>query len=99
MLALLVGCGLRRGELLALQVESIQLREEHWIIADPLGKAGHIRTLPVPAWVKAAIDEWKEASGINQGALWLNGLTPRRFGGPGYWARSPSQENAVNRFG
>ena len=87
MLAMLLGCGLRRGELLALQVESIQLREEHWVIADLLGKAGHIRTVPVPAWVKAAVDEWKEASGINQGALfrsinktghvWGNGMTPK----------------------
>ena len=87
MLAMLVGCGLRRGELLALQVESIQLREEYWVIADLLGKAGHIRTVPVPAWVKVAIDEWKEASGINQGALfrsinksghvWGNGMTPK----------------------
>ena len=40
MLAMLVGCGLRRGELLALRVNSIQLREEHWVIADLLGKAG-----------------------------------------------------------
>jgi integrase len=87
MLAVLLGCGLRRGELLALQVESIQLREEHWVIADLLGKAGHIRTVPIPVLVKAAIDEWKEASGINQGALfrsinktghiWGNGMTPK----------------------
>jgi len=48
MLAMLTGCGLRRRELLALRVESIQLREEHWVIADLLGKAGHIRTVPVP---------------------------------------------------
>jgi integrase len=33
MLALLIGCGLRRGELLGLDCESIQLREEHWVIA------------------------------------------------------------------
>jgi integrase len=87
MLAMLVGCGLRRGELLALQVEAIQLREDHWVIADLLGKAGHIRTVPVPTWVKAAIDEWKGASGIIQGALfrsinktghlWGNGMTPK----------------------
>lgn len=51
-LALLIGCGLRRGELLALTVGSIQLREEHWVIADLHGKAGHIRTLPIPLWVK-----------------------------------------------
>jgi len=47
MLAMLVGCGLRRGELLAMQVESIQLREDHWVVADLLGKTGHIRTVPV----------------------------------------------------
>jgi len=87
MLAMLLGCGLRRGELFGLRVESIQLREEHWVIADLLGKAGHIRTVPIPAWVKSAIDEWKEASGITEGALfrsirktgrvWGNGMTAK----------------------
>jgi integrase len=57
MLAMLIGCGLRRGELLVLRIHSIQLREEHWVIADLLGKAGHIRTVPISAWVKAALDE------------------------------------------
>jgi integrase len=61
---LLIGCGLSRGELLALPVGEIQLREEHWVIADLPGKAGHVRTVPVPGWVKEAIDDWKEASGI-----------------------------------
>src|ERR671919_1923468 len=69
MLAMLIGCGLRRGELLALRVNSIQLREEHWVIADLLGKAGHIRTVPIPAWAKAVIDEWKNAADITDGAL------------------------------
>jgi integrase len=54
-LALLIGCGLRRGELLALSAASIQLREEHWVIADLHGKAGHIRTVPIPLWVKKAV--------------------------------------------
>jgi integrase len=87
MLAMLIGCGLRRGELLVLRVECVQLREDHWVIADLLGKAGHIRTVPVPSWVKNAIDEWKEASGIMEGALfraihrtgrvWGTGMTPK----------------------
>jgi integrase len=38
MLAMLIGCGLRRGELLALTLESIQQREEHWVVADLVGK-------------------------------------------------------------
>jgi len=69
MLAMLIGCGVRRGELLALRSESIQLREDHWVIADLMGKAGHVRTVPIPLWAKAAIDEWKDASGIKEGAL------------------------------
>jgi integrase len=87
MLAMLIGCGLRRGELLASRVHSIQLREEHWVIADLLGKAGQSRTVPIPAWVKAAIDEWKNAAGITDGALfrsinntgrvWGTGMTPK----------------------
>jgi integrase len=55
-LAMLIGCGVRRGELLALGAASIQLREEHWVIADLLGKAGHIREItPVPMEVSAML--------------------------------------------
>jgi integrase len=43
MVAMLIGCGLRRAELSALHLESIQQREEHWVIADLVGKAGHVR--------------------------------------------------------
>ena len=48
MVAILIGCGLRRAELLALHIESIQQREEHWVIADLVGKGGHVRTVPIP---------------------------------------------------
>jgi integrase len=57
--AMHIGCGLRHGELLALHVDAIQLREEHWVITDLLGKARHIRTVPIPRWMKQAIDAWK----------------------------------------
>ena len=63
-LAILLGCGLRRTELTALRVEDIQQREEHWVISDLTGKGGHIRTIPVPDWVKAGIDAWMTASVI-----------------------------------
>ena len=53
---MLIGCGLRRGELLSLTMKSIQLREEHWVIADLIGKGGHIRTVPIPLWVKRTVD-------------------------------------------
>jgi len=48
MVAMLIGCGLRRAELLALNLESIQQREEHWVIADLVGKGGHVRTVRFP---------------------------------------------------
>ena len=48
MLAMLIGCGLRRAEVLNLTMQSIQLRKEHWVIADLVGKGGHIRTVPIP---------------------------------------------------
>jgi integrase len=38
MAGMLIGCGLRRGELLALRFESIQQPEEHWVIADLVGE-------------------------------------------------------------
>jgi integrase len=87
MLAILIGCGLRRAELLALTVESIQQREDHWVIADLVGKGGHVRTVPIPSWVKTAVDKWTEAAGITQGVLfrainkagrvWGNGMSPK----------------------
>src|SRR5438105_1814674 len=67
MLATLIGCGLRRGELLALTLKSIQQREDHWVIADLLGKGGHVRTVPIPTWVKTAVDEWTAIAGIADG--------------------------------
>jgi hypothetical protein len=48
-------------------MEDLQLREEHWVIADLIGKGRHIRTVPVPDWVKKAIDDWTTAAGIFEG--------------------------------
>lgn len=87
MIAVLVGCGLRRAEAASLKLEDIQLREAHWVIADLNGKGGHIRTVPMPAWVKRAIDDWRISAGMTSGPLfrainkagrtWGNGFTPK----------------------
>jgi integrase len=42
-LALLVGCALRRNELAELDVETIQQREGRWVLADLEGKGRRIR--------------------------------------------------------
>jgi site-specific recombinase XerC len=68
-LALLVGCALRRNELDGLDVETIQQREGRWVLADLEGKGRRIRTVAVPIWVKQGIDVWTTAAGIDKGRL------------------------------
>jgi site-specific recombinase XerC len=57
-LALLIGYGLRRAELVGLDTKDFQIREERCVIADLVGKGKHIRTVPVPLWAKRAVDVW-----------------------------------------
>ena len=70
-LALGLGCGLHRSELAHLTVEQLQRREEHWAIVDLIGKGRHIRTVPVPNWVKSAVDAWTAAGGLQWPSLSL----------------------------
>src|SRR5213593_2807760 len=57
-LAVLIGCGLRRSEVAALMFTHIQQRDGRWCIVDLVGKHGRVRTVPMPAWTKDAIDAW-----------------------------------------
>ncbi len=72
-LAILIGCGLRRAELVALKAQDFQIREEHWVIADLIGKGKHIRSVPVPVWVKRAVDAWTTAADITAGTIFRRG--------------------------
>jgi len=60
-LAVLVGCGLRRSEMAALTFDHVAQREGRWAIVDLVGKGNRVRTVPMPSWAKAAIDEWTQA--------------------------------------
>jgi integrase len=66
-LAVLLGCGLRRSEVAALTLRHIQQRDNRWCIVDLVGKHGRVRTIPVPTWVKVAIDVWTTAAGLTDG--------------------------------
>src|SRR5437870_9265759 len=68
-IAVLLGCGLRRRELSDLSFDYLQRREDHWAIVDLIGKGGHVRTVPVPEWVKQFLDEWFTAARITSGKL------------------------------
>src|SRR6266513_3266779 len=69
LLALLLACGLRRHEAVALKFDDLQQREDHWAIVELVGKGGHVRTVPVPDWVRAELDEWLAAAAIDRGRL------------------------------
>src|SRR5258708_37081191 len=58
MLAMLSGCGFRRSELVGVEADKIPMRQGHWAGVDLLGKGGHIRTGPIPEWVKGAVEPW-----------------------------------------
>jgi site-specific recombinase XerD len=69
MIAILLGCGLRRAELAALRKEDIQVRQGHWAIVDLVGKGNHVRTVPMPIWVKGAVDRWMAAVPVTTGRV------------------------------
>lgn len=69
LLAVMIGCGLRREETAVLTIEHIQQREARWVIVDMRGKGGRVRSVPMPSWAKAAIDQWTAAAGLSAGRI------------------------------
>src|SRR6202040_1323543 len=66
-LAVLLGCGLRRSEVAALTFAHVQERDGRWCIVDLVGKDGRVRPAPMPTWVKVAIDSWASPAGVTEG--------------------------------
>ncbi|HME00312.1 MAG TPA: site-specific integrase [Terriglobia bacterium] len=69
LLALLVGCALRRGELVGLTIEDVQPRDQRWVLLDLKGVHGRHRTVALPIWVKQALDTWLQSSRISEGPI------------------------------
>ena len=69
LLAVLIGCGLRRSEAASLTFEHVQQRDGRWVLVDLIGKRDKVRSVPMPNWAKAAIDEWSKASGVFEGLV------------------------------
>jgi site-specific recombinase XerD len=67
LLAVLIGCGLRRAEASILSFHHIEQREGRWVIVDIVGKRDKMRTVPMPNWAKAAIDSWKTVAHLEEG--------------------------------
>lgn len=83
----MLASGLRRHAAVNLDFGHIQQREEHWAIVDLKGKAGDTRTIPMPGWVKALLDDWLTAANLSAGKVvrranknnkpWGEGLTEK----------------------
>jgi integrase len=106
-LALLVGCALRRQELASLDVGTIQQREGRWVLADLEGKGRRVRTVAIPVWVKQGINAWMTAAGIDEGPL-LRSIAKGKAGKMGEslsdWAvwsvvEQSAKQIGIERFG
>lgn len=87
LLAVLIGCGLRRAEAACLSFDHVQQRDGRWVLVDLIGKRDKIRSVPIPNWTKTAIDAWSRVSGVAEGLIFRavnkgdrlmgNGITPQ----------------------
>lgn len=68
-LAVMLGCGLRRSEVASLTYARIAQRDGRWVIVDLVGKGNRTRTVPMPSWAKQALDAWTAAAGAAEGNL------------------------------
>src|ERR1051325_590049 len=68
-LALLIGCGLRRAEAANLTFDHIRQRDGRWVLADLVGKRNKMRTVPMPSWAKTAINAYALAAGLLEGRV------------------------------
>lgn len=65
-IALLLGCGLRRSEATALRLDQIQTQAQgdgvsaRMLLVNLVGKGGRVRSVAVPRWAEALIHEWKD---------------------------------------
>jgi site-specific recombinase XerD len=68
-LAVLIGCGLRRAEAANLAFNHIQQRDGRWVLVDLVGKRNKVRSVPMPNWAKAAIDEYACVTNLTEGIV------------------------------
>ena len=70
-------------------------------MADMRGKAGRVRTVPVPQWVKLAIDAWKSAGTVRADRLLRRIYKSGGVGGDGLsdWAVWSVVETAAKEIG
>lgn len=65
-IALLLGCGIRREECAQLNWDRLQMRDGRWALVDIVGKGKRVRTVPVPGWAHDLLTEHRAGRSIDQ---------------------------------
>lgn len=68
-LALLLGCGLRRAEAANLTFDHIQQRDGRWVLVDIVGKRNKVRSVPMPNWSKQSINQYAAEADLSDGIV------------------------------
>jgi len=68
-LALMIGCGLKRGEVIDLKFEDIRQRGDRWLLLNLGDSRSQDRASILPKWAKQAIDAYKSESGLKSGIV------------------------------
>lgn len=68
-LALLLGCSLRRGDLADILVDHVQEQDGQCFLRIAATRGSTARIAPVAVWVKEAIDAWRTAAQVDAGRL------------------------------
>ena len=66
---MLIGCGLRRSEVVHLTFDRVQQRDGRWVLVDLIGKRNKVRSVPMPSWAKQAIDQYASAANVAEGVV------------------------------
>jgi site-specific recombinase XerD len=69
LLVVMLGCGLRGSEVVALTFDHLQIRDDRPVIVDLVGKRGRVRSVPMAGWARKAIREYAEAVGLSAGRV------------------------------
>jgi site-specific recombinase XerD len=76
-LALLIGCGLRREEAAGLSWLQFDKREDRWMLLNIEGKGGRIRTVAVPRWAAEILHNWRHELPSTEFGYIVRSFTPQ----------------------